>query len=172
MSGCAVMGVQSWMYIVNRRGLSKQPRGAPVCTRVEEVWLPISNVWGLFVRKYVTHVVRSVMFSNKFHVREIYMLIYAIYSYSWLCAQLNTRYVVKIEQGIAQQFVFLLEGTLHWCITSCFHLSFWLFLIVRMGWGVKRELMRMLREEYEESFKEGGGAGWELGFWEIRDRGE
>lgn len=45
-SWCLVM--QSWVYIVNRRGLSKQPWGGPSSTRVEEVWLPISTVWGLF----------------------------------------------------------------------------------------------------------------------------
>lgn len=78
MESCS-HGMQSWVYIVNRRGLNKQPQGGPVSTRVEEVGLPISTVWGLFVRKYVTHVVHGVMFSNQFHMREIYMFLFIFY---------------------------------------------------------------------------------------------
>ncbi len=44
--------LQSWLYSVNRRGLSTQLWGAPVFdTTVEEVWPSIQTVWGLFVRK-------------------------------------------------------------------------------------------------------------------------
>ncbi len=48
------VGVQSWGYSVNRRGLSTQPWGAPVLsTNIEEVWLPVWTVCGLFVRKSI-----------------------------------------------------------------------------------------------------------------------
>lgn len=50
-SGC--LGVQPWVYSVNRRGLSSQPWGAPVLSaNVEEVWLSVRSLWALLVRKW------------------------------------------------------------------------------------------------------------------------
>ncbi len=57
-----IQPVQSWVYSMNRRGLGTRPLGASVLsTRVEEEWLPIQTVWGLFVWKFNIHLQRVVL---------------------------------------------------------------------------------------------------------------
>lgn len=64
------LGVQSWAYSVNRRGMSAQPGGAPLLiTNIQEVWLTIWALWGLLVSIQLQTVVRVILF-NVFFMGE------------------------------------------------------------------------------------------------------